>query len=146
MRPEIFLTNAECLQHFLTIGTSGLALSSFVPSGVIDIPVEAVPPRAGPWDAIEQCIIELDWATDLRLSRSQMRNLLQETGLMAKVVEFGEVETQIRENLASEMSKSLIGEVWPTNGDIRNGVDFAQFLADFYRAADAAGFSRSAHQ
>ena len=145
MRYEIYLTNPECRQHFLTIGTSSRGLSSFMPSGTVDIPIEAAPPRAGPWDAIEQCISELDWATNLRLSRSQMRNLLQETGLMAKVVEFGEVETQIRENLASEMSKSLIGEVWPTNGDIRNGFDFDQFLVDFHRAAEAAGFSRSAH-
>ena len=145
MTLDFRLSNVECREHFLTLGMKGLGFSSLVPGGVIETSNDVMPLRAGPWDAIEQCIIELDWATGLTLSRAQMRVFLDETGLMAKVIEFGEVETQLRENLASAMSKSLIGEVWPTNGDIREGLDFDQFLADFNRSADAAGFFRSPH-
>lgn len=143
MTAEIRLTNAECREHFFTIGRTGLGFSSIAPGKIVELPHDPVLSRSGPWDAIEQCIIELDWATDLLLTRSQMRRLLQQTGLMAKIIEFGEVETQIRENLASEMSKALIDEVWPTNGDIRDGLDFDHFLENFYRAAEASGFSRS---
>ncbi len=143
MTAEIRLTNFECREHFFTLGRTGLGFSSIAPGKIVELPNEPVLSRSGPWDAIEQCIIELDWVTDLLLTRSQMRGLLQQTGLMAKIIEFGEVETQIRENLASKMSEALIGEVWPTNGDIRDGLDFDQFLANFYRAAEASGFSRS---
>jgi hypothetical protein len=143
MRPEIYLSTTEIARHFLSLGASGRGVPSISLEGRIDLPEQAAQPVVGPWDAIEQCIIELDWVADLFLSRSQMRSLLRQTGLMDKIVEFGEVETQIRENLANEMSEALIGKGWPTYGDIRDGLDFDQFVAEFRRAGEVAGFRRA---
>jgi hypothetical protein len=71
-----------------------------------------------------------------------MLSFLQRTELMETIIEFGEVETQIRENLADELSQELIGRAWPTFGDLRNGSEtMEEFASALNVAAARAGYT-----
>lgn len=99
-------------------------------------------PISGCWDAIGDAIDALHDQSGASLTRDQMKLFLNGSYLLEEMVEFGEVDTVIRENLASELSKQLIGERWPTNGDTQSGmVDMDEFIERFNRAAEAAGYA-----
>lgn len=76
--------------------------------------------------------------TNIELKQPQMIALLERSGIDARIAEFGEVETQIREELSSALSFELTGRRVPTYGDTI--VDRAVFWAEFEKAAKVAGY------
>jgi hypothetical protein len=136
------LTLADNTQHMLEIGTSGRGRPH--PAwGALPL-VDPLPrrERASVWDAVGEAIIELSDISGVTLTRQQMLAFLDRTGLMEKIIDFGEVETQIRGNLADALSKELIGEPWPTNGDIQSGqVSMKAFATAVNAAAALAGYT-----
>lgn len=76
--------------------------------------------------------------TNIELKQPQMIALLERSGIDARIAEFGEVETQICEELCSALSFELTGRRVPTYGDTI--VDRAVFWADFEKAAKLAGY------
>jgi hypothetical protein len=76
--------------------------------------------------------------TNIELKQPQMIAFLERSGIDARIAEFGEVETQLREELSSALAFELTGRRVPTYGD--NIVDRAVFWADFEKAAKVAGY------
>jgi hypothetical protein len=76
--------------------------------------------------------------TNMELKQPQMIGLLERSGIDARIAEFGEVETQIREELSSALAIELTGRRVPTYGDTI--VDRAVFWAEFEKAAKVAGY------
>lgn len=76
--------------------------------------------------------------TNIELKQPQMIALLERSGIDARIAEFGEVETQIREELSTALSIELTGRRVPTYGDTI--VDRAVFWAEFEKAAKVAGY------
>ncbi len=64
---------------------------------------------------ILNAISELSW-TGIELSEKQMIEFLAETGVGARILDYNEVETTIREDMMDELANKLLGESRPTNG------------------------------
>lgn len=98
--------------------------------------------RATVWDAVGDAINELSDMSCVVFTRDQMLSFLERTNLMETIIEFGEVETQVRENLANELSLELLNRTWPTFGDLRNSKEtMGEFANALNVAAIQAGYT-----
>ncbi|MBN8924119.1 MAG: hypothetical protein BGP10_04265 [Rhodanobacter sp. 68-29] len=79
--------------------------------------------------------------TGLRLTADQVRELLQgEDELVSELEEWGVDDTELRGQLASLLSQRLLGEPWPTYGDIARGKGEDAFHQRLQQAAIARGY------
>jgi hypothetical protein len=135
-------TRADGTEHILAIGTTGLGRPNPLFSGLPFVETSPRVERATVWDAVGDAIDALSDMSGVVLARDQMLSFLERTELMETIIEFGEVETQIRENLADELSQELIGRAWPTFGDLRNGTEtMEEFASALNVAAAQAGYT-----
>ncbi|KZC41168.1 hypothetical protein RHOFW510R12_00890 [Rhodanobacter sp. FW510-R12] len=79
--------------------------------------------------------------TGVRLTVDQVRELLQgEDELVDDLEESGVDDTELRGQLSNVLSLYLLGEPWPTYGDVAAGMDNDAFLRRLAQAAAERGF------
>lgn len=79
--------------------------------------------------------------TGMRLTVDQVRELLQgEDELVDDIKEWGVDDTELRGQLSNVLSLHLLGERWPTYGDVAAGTDDGAFFRRLAQAAAERGF------
>ncbi|RYY74538.1 MAG: phage head-tail adapter protein [Gammaproteobacteria bacterium] len=86
---------------------------------------------------IADAVNELTSQTGILLNQPQIISILESTGLDKRIEELGEVETEIRSDLANALSRKLIDEDWPTYGDSGS---MEAFIMKINAAAEKAGY------
>jgi hypothetical protein len=132
------LTDEELRHHMLTIGTYGRGKSEPAFRNAMFVADRIQPkPQVWVWDAVGESISELSNISGIELTRAQMQGLLDRSELIEKIIDFGEVETQIRGYLANALSTELIDADWP---EYRDNVDMEAFAKRLDQAAREAGY------
>lgn len=81
---------------------------------------------------LEEACESLELVTGILLNSQQMKDFLSGTRVEKSLIEWGEVDTQDRENLADMLSMKLINKEWPCYSD---KADMEKFALELNEAA-----------
>jgi hypothetical protein len=96
---------------------------------------ETEPTLQSAWDAISDAIDSTADQTGIELTRTQMRALLERSGIMKSVIKYREIDTIIRGQIADVLALELVGEGWPTYGDDRDSEVFFERISESARSS-----------